>query len=174
MVIEVHGEDEATEYAAQLLAAMVDIGKLPQFVDEVEHRPSSEKGRSVASWHAICRLEDDMLAFQQKNRWCGLVDGWAIVIGYAETPEGSRPIPTVPEYTGWGPVQAWLECNGAPVTIDPGYGVHVWDKEFFEYDTQCDVFTTVPFSDDSGILLNAAFRMSKEDEEWLRDLGIDY
>lgn len=44
MIIEVHGEDEATEYAAQLLAAMVDIGKLPQFVDEAEHRPSSERG----------------------------------------------------------------------------------------------------------------------------------
>lgn len=173
MIIELHSDSEEAEYTAQLLAALVDIGKLPQFVDEVEHGPTREDWRNVAAWHAICRLEDDMLAFQQRNRWCGMVDGWEIVIGHADAPE-DHPIPMVPEYVGWGPVQAWVEYNsGAVVTIDPGYGVHVWDKEFFEHETQCDVFTRAPFSGDSGILLNAAFRMTNEDKDWLHDIGIE-
>ena len=51
MNIDLHGESEDAEFTAQLLAALLDLGKLPQFEDEVEERG--------LAWHAICR----------KNRW---------------------------------------------------------------------------------------------------------
>jgi len=136
MVIEVHGEDEATEYAAQLLAAMVDIGKLPHFCDEVERRG--------LAWHAICAFEDDLLAFEKKNRWCGSTEGWYIVIGLLAAPEGAPNVPNVPD---WGKVKAWLEYNGVFITVEPGYGVHVWDGETFEETFEPEVFVRAAFAD---------------------------
>jgi len=165
MVIETHAESAATERTAALLAALLDSGKVPRFQDEVEWRG--------LAWHAICGLEDDLLDFQRKNRWCGSTDGWYTVGGKALLNEGAPvqvTVPTVPQYTGWGDVQAWLQYEDTVVVVEPGYGLHLFDLPTFEATYTGDIITGAAFADDSGMALNAAFRWRSDDEAALYEL----
>jgi len=160
-----HDESAATERTAELLAALTDIGKVPHLADEVDYRG--------LAWHAICGLEDDLLDFQRKNRWCGSTDGWYIVIGKALLCAGAPvqvSIPSVPQYVGWGDVQAWLQHDNAAVVVEPGYGVHVFDLPTFEASYSGDIIAGAAFADDSAIALNAAFRWRSDDEAALYEL----
>jgi len=141
LVIETHGDPEKTEGTAQLISALSEIGKLPHFCDEVEERG--------LAWHAICGFEDDLLAFEieKKNRWCGSTEGWYIVVGLLAAPEGAPNVPNVPQFVDWGKVKAWLEYNGVFITVEPGYGVHVWDGEIFEETFEPEVFVRAAFAD---------------------------
>ena len=105
--------DNAGTGTADLLKALLDCGKLRRFAQEVED------GGPV--WHAICAFEDDLLAFRQRNHWCGASDGWAICVGY------SGVAADVPTYVAneWGPCQAWLNYRGDDVTIEKKEGVTV-------------------------------------------------
>jgi len=59
-------------------------------------------------------------------------------------PEGAPNVPNVPD---WGKVKAWLEYNGVFITVEPGYGVHVWDGETFEETFEPEVFVRAAFAD---------------------------
>ncbi len=151
-ILTVNVQEDTDDRAAQVLGALNDIGRLPQFMHHIVERSPM--------WMVLCALEDDLLAFHGKNRWCGSLDGWELVVG-------TSPfiLEDVPEYTGYGAVQAWLVYEGEWVlTINPSFirqqedtdDVLVWDAVgFYE---QSIALAKVNFADDSAIHLNQAMR----------------
>jgi hypothetical protein len=153
ITIEVRGE-KASDFSAELVSALIDARKLPGFVDALLNHHNA--------YHAICMMEDDALAFEHANRWCGAADGWTIVVGRCTFPEGH--LENVPEYVGWGEVQAWLEYGGHVLTVGvehrtPGEpDILVWDREEFVAGHGADTFVRAVFADDSAMALNHSFR----------------
>ncbi len=133
--------DNAGTGTAELLKALLDCGKLRRFAQEVED--------GGPAWHAVCFFEDDMLAFRQRNRFCGVTDGWRICVGY------SRLADDVPEYVAneWGPCQAWLAYHGDPVTIEKKEGVTVHGEAIGT------VRADAPLDDCSGMRLNLLLKL---------------
>jgi hypothetical protein len=119
--------------AAELVKALIDTGKLPHFAQAVED--------GWPAWEAICQFESDLLAFNRKNRWCGCVDGWSICVGRSDTAEA------VPEYVGWGEVQAWLRHGDVMVVIEP-------ERVLFLDDFDGSETAYSPLADWSGLRLN--------------------
>jgi len=175
--IEIRGEASG-ERAAGLLSALIDCGKLPSFVDALLNRHNA--------YHDICMMEDDVMAFEHRNRWCGAADGWMIVVGRCSFPEPH--LENVPTYTGWGGalgVQAWLQYEDSFVTIGTaGRGpdeadVLVWDPDEFVASHGAEVFVRAAFADNSAMVLNRSFRAIAELEVSFADgvpnvSGADY
>jgi hypothetical protein len=149
-ILTINVQEDTDDRAAQVLGALNDIGRLPQFMHHVVSRSPS--------WLVLCALEEDLLAFHGKNRWCGSLDGWELVVG-------TSPfiLEDVPEYTGYGPVQAWLLYEGEWVlTINPSFirqqedtdDILVWDAACF-YEQSISL-AKVHLADDSAIHLNRA------------------
>ena len=146
MIVEIHGE--STEDTARLVKALVDAGKLDRF------RAMVEDAHPV--WHAICMLEEDLLAYDRRHPDAGILDGWRIVVG------SGKGIQAVPEYVGWGHAQAWVEHGMACCTIEPRYGVVCRGLVDFINHHHTIPWATTRFADDSGIHLNAAMREMRE------------
>jgi hypothetical protein len=140
MVIETHGRDETTLRTAELIAEAIAAGKLGRFVHEVYERGSA--------WDVICRFEDGLLADGERDRWSGWVGGWRIVVGYADR------LDEVPAYLRWGRVQAWLEHEDCAIAIEPGYGLHIYDREDFVESFNAEALAVAPFAEDSARMLN--------------------
>lgn len=130
--------DYAGSGTAELLKALLDCGKLRRFAQEVED------GGPV--WHAICFFEEDMLAFERANRWCGVSDGWSICVGYSEVADD------VPTYVAnrWGPCQAWLAYGDDVVTVEKRAGLTVRNCADFSGTVRADA----PLDETSGMRLN--------------------
>lgn len=153
-VLTLHIEDDCDDRAAQVLAALGDWGKLPRFVDAII------EGRDM--WTTICWLEEDLLAFHGKNRWCSALDGWQIVVG-----SSPHLLEDVPGYLEYGPLQAWLVFEDKWVlTIVPAEyrqqedtdDVQVWDIDTFTEKCEAIPVASVAFADDSAIHLNRKMR----------------
>lgn len=153
-VLTIHVQDDVDDRAARILAALGHIGKLPRFMDAIVERRDM--------WTVLCWLEDDLLAFSGRNRWCGALDGWQLVVG-------SSPalLENVPEYTGYGEVQAWLVFeNRWVLTVIPADirqhedtdDVLVWDYDEFIDKCEAIPIATVALADDSAIHLNRKMR----------------
>jgi hypothetical protein len=162
LTIEMKTPDEP--HPAALLSALVEIGKLPNFVGAMAD--------GVKPWDALCLLEADMLAFESKNRWCGATDGWRIVVG-------SCPfLPDDPDYNDWGQVSSWVAYGDYVMTIVPGGScdedecscgdgcveecggkVVLWDAEEFYVGQEATVRAHTAFADDSAIPLNRILKM---------------
>jgi hypothetical protein len=140
MVIETHGHDETTLRTAELLAEAIAAGKLRRFVHEVYERGST--------WDVICRLEDEVLADRERNRWSGRDGDWRIVVGYADR------LDEVPAYLRWGRVQAWLEHEDCAIAIEAGYGLHIYDRDDFAETFNAEALAVAPFAEDSARMLN--------------------
>jgi hypothetical protein len=126
---------------AVLLKGLIESGKLSSFVNSLDN--------SDSSWHALCQLEEDVLSFERRNRWCGSADGWNIVVGRCDV------LPQVPSYNDWGNVAAWAAYDDFVVVIDPtGERVLVWDAEDFYTSNEASVRASSPFADDSAMRLN--------------------
>lgn len=153
-VLTIQVQDEVDDRAARVLEALGDIGKLPRFMDAIIER------RDL--WTVLCWLEDDLLAFQSRNRWCGATDDWLLTVGLSR-----HLIEDVPEYTGYGKVQAWLvyEEEWVLTVVPPDVRQHEGTADILVWDgaTFCEEFGAVPiasvhFADDSGMKLNRAMR----------------
>ena len=164
VTISVQGPEDTNDYPARLLGALIDQGRLPRFVDAIIEKRDT--------WTTLCWLEEDMLQFESRNRWCGATDGWRIAVGHC--PE----LDDVPAYTGYG-MQAWLlyeteDCLWA-VTIRPAEtrqleeadDVVIWSHEEFIDHYNAVPVASVAFADDSGLRLNKAMREIRELEEML-------
>ena len=132
--------DKGNTPTAELLDALVKEHMVDAFAQEVEERGPP--------WHAICLLENELLELDQKHPDAGHLDGWRITVGHA--PEGNE----IPKYVGYGDAVAWLEHYDTIVTIEPGYGVILRDFTEFE----CSPMISVPFADNSGMILNKAMK----------------
>jgi hypothetical protein len=138
------------EWPAELVKALADIGRLDRFTIMVAD--------AYPVWHCICVFEDELLAFQHRNPYCGMTDGWRIEVGYADG------LQDVPRYVGWGPVQAWLRYEDAACVVEPGYGLVCWDvREFYPKRNVVPIASTA-VADDSAIHLNRMFRERREME----------
>lgn len=146
MRVEIHGPE--TEDTALFLKSMADGGKLNRFAAMVDD------GHPV--WHAICMLEDDLLAYDHKHPDAKVLEGWRIVVGSGEY------LQAVPEYVGWGHAQAWVEHGEVSCTVEPGYGVVCRGLVDFINHHHTIPWATTRFADDSGIHLNAAMRAMRE------------
>ena len=151
MIVEARGP--STEPTAELVKALVDIGKLERFAAMVED--------GHCAWHCICMLEEDLLAFAHRNRWCGSVEGWRTVVG------SGTDIQPVPEYVGWGHAQAWLEHYEVSCVVEPGYGLVCRTLDDFVAHHRTIPWASAPFCDESGIILNRAMREMQELESAL-------
>jgi hypothetical protein len=152
--LTINVQEDIDDRAAQVLKALNDINLLPEFMHHiVSFSPS---------WMVLCALEADLLAFHGRNRWCGSLDGWELVVG-------TSPfiLEDVPEYTGYGQVQAWLVYEGEWVlTINPSFirqqkntdDVLVWDAACF-YEQSISL-ARVHLADDSAIHLNRAMHQT--------------
>ena len=160
LTVEVRSEDKR---AASVLCTLFDAGKLPLFGDAIVNKRDA--------WTTFCRLEDDLLAFASRNRWCAALEDWKLVLGHCPYMDD------VPEYTGYGHMQAWLEYGDRwAVTIqqmdlrqrEDQPDVIVWDTEEFEDHTGASRYVAVAFADDSAIHLNRAVRELRGLEQaWL-------
>jgi len=157
-VLTIHVQDETDERAACVLAGLADMRKLSGFLDAIFEK------RDL--WTVICRLEDDLLAFNDKNRYCGALDDWKFVVGHCPF-----LLENVPEYLGYGDdLQAWLvfEDEWVLTVIPPDIrqgentdDVLVWDLDsFMEHDAL--PLASTAFADDSGIKFNRAMREIRE------------
>lgn len=153
-VLTIQVQDEVDDRAAEVLAALTDIGKLDGFMAAIV------EGRDL--WTVLCWLEEDLLRFAGRNPWCGALDGWRLVVGTCP-----YLLEDVPEYTGYGVVGAWLLYEGDWVmTIVPPEvrqreetaDVLVWDAGYFEEMYGAIPLASVVFAEDSGMRLNAAMR----------------
>ena len=166
VTINIQGED-LNDRPARLLGALIDMGKLPRFVDAIVERRDT--------WTALCWLEEDMLQFQTRNRWCGATDGWKLAVGHC------AELDDVPSYTGYGNVQAWLLYDDGnsvwAVTIRPAeyrqqedtHDVVVWSAEEFDEHCEAVLTTAVDFADDSGMMLNLAMREIRDLERMFEE-----
>lgn len=151
MIVEAHGE--TTERTAELVRGYVLAGKLEHFAAMVED--------AHPVWHCICMFEEDLLAFARRNRWCGSVDGWRIIVG------SGTDIQPVPQYTGWGHAQAWLEHYDVSCVVEPSYGLVCRTLDDFVAHHRTIPWASAPFCDESGIILNRAMREMRELESAL-------
>jgi hypothetical protein len=150
--------EEGEPMPLRILVALAEIGKLPHYVDAIL------EGRGA--WHTMCLLEDDLLAFESRNRWCGAIGGWQFIIGHCAELED------VPSYNPWGHVQAWLENWGWVFTFNTrdgqdGRDVTVWPRDEFYDHTEAVPIASADFADDSAIVLNRAMREIRELESLL-------
>jgi hypothetical protein len=139
--IAVCGIEEETR-AVRLLQGLIEAQKLREF--------SGAMDSSTTPWDAICMFEEDLLRFQRKNRWCGVLDeGWAIEVGRCPL------LPQVPSYTEWGKVAAWIRVDEFVLVIDPpSRCIEVWyDMDFYD-NYEATIRCTAPFAEDSAILMN--------------------
>ena len=153
MVLETHGQE--TERTAELISAYVDFGHLDNFAHKVH------EGHPF--WHCICLMEDDLLRWSQRNRWCAGADDWLMAVGYAQDCVDERgrtllAIEDVPKYVGWGAVKAWLVHESTAVVIQPGVGLHLFSAEDFDASFRAQPLVVCAFRDDSAILMNAEFK----------------
>lgn len=153
MILETHGQ--ATEGTAELISAYVDSGHADNFAAKLHD--------GHVSWHCICLLEEDLLNWSSRNRWCAAVDDWLMAVGYAEDCKDEHgrvllAIEYVPRYVGWGKVKAWLVHESTAVVIEPGVGVHLFDHDDFDESFHATPLVVCGFRDDSAMLMNAAFK----------------
>ena len=143
LTISVAGDDTA----ARILSALANSRKLPRFSSAIENGDEP--------WMCYCALEEDMLAFERKNRWCGAVDGWRFVVGTSDRAA------SVPLWLGYGIAEAWLEYepSGSVVVVkaaDEREDADVVVREADELDFA--PLATAAFADDSAIHLNRAVK----------------
>jgi hypothetical protein len=137
-MIRLVSEEGTDSRPVDIVKALIETGRLPRFAQ------ATADGWPV--WHTICQLEDDLLAFNRKNRWCGMLDGWTICLGHSDEDAADLPVYQQAE---WGALQCWLRYEDTVVLPGDGAVRFVAEDEF-----DGSLTAHSPLADYSGIRLN--------------------